>query len=123
MYGPWKYDNRVNKALEITAELKVTSQVVYLQQVLPVLAYSDSSLKKTMSNYPSDMWWVVRIEINISASVGGFPINLRGQSRPFFITRTSRKEIVPSDSISIVNWMDGLRLLRWVRKFCIPSAP
>jgi hypothetical protein len=41
---------------------------------------------------------------------------------PAFITRTSRKGIVSSDSISIVNWMAGHRLLWRVRKFCIPYA-
>jgi hypothetical protein len=59
-------DNRVNKALGITAELKVISQVVYLQQqVLPVFAYSGSSLMETMNYSSFDKWWMVRIEINV----------------------------------------------------------
>jgi hypothetical protein len=41
-------DNRVNNTLGITTELKITSQVVYLnQQVLSFLAYGESSIMKT----------------------------------------------------------------------------
>jgi hypothetical protein len=33
------------------------------------------------------------------------------------MTKTSRKVIAVSDSISIENWMEGLKLLKWLRKF------
>jgi hypothetical protein len=66
-------DNRVNKTLGITIELKITSQVVYLnQQVLSFLAYGGSSLMKTANNSSFDMRRVVSIEVKISASVGRF---------------------------------------------------
>jgi hypothetical protein len=48
-------DNRVNKTLGITIELKITSQAVYLnQQVLSFLAYGGSSIMKTANNSSFD---------------------------------------------------------------------
>jgi hypothetical protein len=32
----------------------------------------------------------------------------------FLMTRASRKGIALSDSVSIVNWMEGLKLLKWL---------
>jgi hypothetical protein len=64
------------------------------------------------------MWRIVRSEVEISASVGVFSINLSGQCRPFPDDQNIQKGIALSDSISIVNWMEGLKLLRWLRKFC-----
>jgi hypothetical protein len=74
-------DNRVNKTLGITTELKITSQAVCLnQQVLSFLAYGGSSIMKAANNSSFDMWWVVRIEVKISASVGEIFVDFRGQS-------------------------------------------
>jgi hypothetical protein len=67
--------------------------------------------------------WVVRFEVEIPASVGGFPVDLCDQGRLFSGDRTSRKEIALSDSVSIVKRMEGLRLLRWPRKLCNRSGP
>jgi hypothetical protein len=57
---------------------------------------------------------MVRFEVEISASVGAFSIKFV----PFLMTRTSRKGIALSDSISIGNWMEDLKQSRWLRKFC-----
>jgi hypothetical protein len=42
---------------------------------------------------------------------------------PFLMTGTSRKGIALPDSIFIVNWVGGLKLVRWLRKFCNWSGP
>jgi hypothetical protein len=113
-------DNRVNKTLGITIELKIKCQVVYLNQQVLFLACGGSSIMKAANNYSFEMWRVVRIEVKISASVGGvFLWIFVVRAVPFLVTRTSRKGNAPSDSISIVNWMDDLKLLRWVRKYRI----
>jgi hypothetical protein len=39
------------------------------------------------------------------------------------IARTSNKSFALSDSISTVNWMEVLRLLRWLKKFCNLFGP
>jgi hypothetical protein len=64
------------------------------------------------------MQWMLRIEVEILASMGGFFINFGG-----LMTITSRKGIALSDSLSLVNWMEDLKLLRWLRKFCNYSEP
>jgi hypothetical protein len=55
---------------------------------------------------------MVRVEVEILASVVSF-----------LTARTSRNGNGLSDSISIVDWMDGLKLLRWLRKSCNRSGP
>jgi hypothetical protein len=50
---------------------------------------------------------IVEFEVELSASVGGFSVNFCG-----LMTRTSRKGITLSDSVSIVNFMEGLKLVR-----------
>jgi hypothetical protein len=65
---------------------------------------------------------MVRIEDEISACVDGLPVNFRGQC-PFPDDENIQKRTALSDSISIVNWMEGLKLLRWLRKFCNCSGP
>jgi hypothetical protein len=55
---------------------------------------------------------MVRVEVEISASVVSF-----------LTARTSRKGNRLYYSISIVDWMDGLKLLRSLRKSCNRSGP
>lgn len=62
---------------------------------------------------------MVRLEAEILASMGGFSVDFSG-----LMTRTSRKGTAAlSNSISTVNWMEGLELLRMFRKFCNHYGP
>jgi hypothetical protein len=36
----------------------------------------------------------------------------------FLMTRTAKKVVALPDSIPVVNWIDGLKQLRWLFKFC-----
>jgi hypothetical protein len=65
---------------------------------------------------------MVRFEAEISASVGEFPVDFGGQSHLFPDDQNIQKGNC-TDSISIVNWMEGLKLLRWLKKFCNHSGP
>jgi hypothetical protein len=56
------------------------------------------------------MWQMVIIEILIFASVGGFPVDFGGECLFSLMTRANRKNC--TDSVPIVNWMGGLKLLR-----------
>jgi hypothetical protein len=79
---------------------------------------------KTPNQTSFHMRQTVRVEVvEISASVAGFPINFGGQCRLFLTTRTTRKSVALSESISMVKRIDGLKLLRWLRKSCRRSAP
>jgi hypothetical protein len=58
------------------------------------------------------MRWTVRFEVEISANLGGFPVNLVANVVPLLMTRTSRKGIALSELLCIVIWMEGLDVLR-----------
>jgi hypothetical protein len=114
-------NDRVNEAFGITVELEITSQVAdFISQILLFLACGGSSIVKTLDQTPFHMRWMVRVEVDVSASAGGFSVDF---GDPFLMTRTSRTAIALSDSISMVNWMDGLKLLRWLRKSCTHDGP
>jgi hypothetical protein len=66
---------------------------------------------------------MVRTEVEISVSVRGFPVDFDGQCRLFLGDQKSRKGITLSDATSAVNWMEDLKLLRWLQKFCSHSGP
>jgi hypothetical protein len=59
---------------------------------------------------------MVTVEVEISADVGLFSVDFGGQCRLFLITGISREGIVLTDNVSVVNWMEGFKLLRWLRK-------
>jgi C1A family cysteine protease len=56
---------------------------------------------------------MVRFEVEISASVGGFSVNFGGQCHAFLDDHDFQKR---NHAVSIVNWREGLKLLRWLRK-------
>jgi hypothetical protein len=77
-------NNRVSETLGITVELEITSQVAdSFSQILSFLAYGGSSIVKTLDRTSFHMQWMVRVEVEVSASVGGFPVDFGGQCRPF----------------------------------------
>jgi hypothetical protein len=76
-------DDRVNKTLGTTVELKITLQVAYFIEQILFLAYGGSSIVKTLKLNLFSHVVMVRSEVEISASVGGFSINLSSQCRPF----------------------------------------
>jgi hypothetical protein len=53
------------------------SEVVnFLGQILSILAYGGRSAVKTLDQASFHMGWVVRFEVEIPVSVGGFPVDL-----------------------------------------------
>jgi hypothetical protein len=116
-------NDRVNGTLGITVELEITYQATdFFYQILS-LAQGGSSVVKTLNQTSFHMQRMVRFEFDISASVGGFPVDLVANVNSSLMTRISRKAIALPVSVSMVNWMDGLELLRWMRKSCNCSGP
>jgi hypothetical protein len=77
-------NDRVNGTLGITVELEITSQVAdVFSQILSFLAYGGSSIVKTLNQTSFHMRLMVRVEVGISTSVGGFPIDFSGQCHLF----------------------------------------
>jgi hypothetical protein len=83
----------------IIDELEITSQAAnFSNQIFSLLTYCGSSIVKIQASF--HMRRMVRVEVEVPVSVGGFPV---GSVVPFLMTRTSRKGITLSDSISMVN--------------------
>jgi hypothetical protein len=57
------------------------------------------------------------------ASMAAVSMNIVASAFPFLMNSTSRKEITLSESIFMVNWMEELRLLRWLKKCSKLSGP
>jgi hypothetical protein len=75
-------NDRVNETLGITIELEITSQAAdFIKQILSFLAYGGSSIVKTLNQTSFHMLRMVGVEVEISASVGGFPVDFAGQCR------------------------------------------
>jgi hypothetical protein len=109
-------NDQVSETVGITIKLKITSQAAnFIKQIFLSLAYSRSSIVKALNQTSLHMWQVVRFEVEILANVGGCRVDFCGQN--------IQKGITLSDLISIVNWMEGLTLLKWLRKFCNHSGP
>jgi hypothetical protein len=51
----------------------------HFNQILLFLAYGGNSIVKTLNQVSFHMGRMVRFEVEISASVGGFPVDLCGQ--------------------------------------------
>jgi hypothetical protein len=69
-------NDRVDEALGITVELEITSQVAdFFSQILSFLAYGGSSVVKTLDQTCFHVRRMVRVEVEVSASVGGFPVD------------------------------------------------
>jgi hypothetical protein len=65
--------------LGITIELEITSQAADLfHQILSFLAYGGNSMVKVLNQTSFRMWRMVRVEGEISASVGGLPVDFGG---------------------------------------------
>jgi hypothetical protein len=60
--------------------------------------------------------------VEISGGVGGVSVYSGGQCN-VFPDDWNIKEMNLSDSISIMNWMENLKLLKWLRKVCSRSSP
>jgi hypothetical protein len=76
--------DRVNGTLGINVELEITIQTAdFFNQILPFLAIDGSSIVKTLNQTPIHMRPMVKVEAEISASVGGFPVDFGGQCRLF----------------------------------------
>jgi hypothetical protein len=73
-------NDRINETLGITVELEITFQPAdFINQILSFLAYSESSIMKTLNQMYLHMWQMVRVEAEMPASVGGFPVDFGGQ--------------------------------------------
>jgi hypothetical protein len=65
--------------LGITVKLEITSQVAdFFNHISLFLVYGGSSIVKTLNQTSLHMWWMVRVAVVISASVGGFPVDFGG---------------------------------------------
>jgi hypothetical protein len=77
-------NDRVKEILGITVELKITSQAAdFFIHTLYFSAYGGSSIVKTLNQTSFHMRRMVRVEVEVSANVGGFPVDLVGQCRLF----------------------------------------
>jgi hypothetical protein len=117
-------NNRVSETLGITIELKIMCHATnFTEKILSFLAYGGSSIVKTLNQTSFRIQQMVRFEVEIPVSVGAFAVHFGGQCHLFPDDQNTQKWIDLSDSISIVNWMEGLKLLRWLRKFFNHSGP
>jgi hypothetical protein len=74
-----RINDRVDVTLGITAELEITPQVAdFFNQVLSFLAYGGSSIVKTLNQTSFHTRRMVRVEVEVSASVGWFPVHFGG---------------------------------------------
>jgi hypothetical protein len=72
-------NDRVNETLGLNVELEITSQAAdFFNQILSFLAYGGGSTVKTLNQTSFHMLWMVRVEVEVSASVGGFPVDFGG---------------------------------------------
>jgi hypothetical protein len=79
-----RINDRVNDTLEITVELEITSQAAdFFNQILSFLAYGGRSIVKTLNQTSFRMRRMVGLEGEMSASVGGSPVNFGGYCRLF----------------------------------------
>jgi hypothetical protein len=109
-------NDRVNETLGISVELEITPQASdVIKEILSFLICGGSRIVKTLNQTSFYMRRMVRFQVEISASVGGFPVDFVGQCCLFPDDQSFKKAIALSASISIVKWMDGLELLRWLR--------
>jgi hypothetical protein len=69
-------NDRADEALRITVELEITSQVPdFFSQILSFLAYGGNSIVKALDQTSFHMRRMVRSEVEVSASVGRFPVD------------------------------------------------
>jgi hypothetical protein len=68
-------NDRVSETLGITVELKITSQVANIIDQILFLACGRSSVVRTLNQTSFHMQRMVRFEVEISASVDGFPVD------------------------------------------------
>jgi hypothetical protein len=77
-------NDRVNETYGITVELKIISRAAdFIKQILSCLTYGGSSIVMTLNQTSFHMRRMVRVEVELSASVGGFLVHFCGQWRPF----------------------------------------
>jgi hypothetical protein len=80
---PWN-SNRVSETLGITGEMKTMSQATnFFNQILSFLAYGASPIVATLELYIFHLQRLVRFEIDVSASAGGFSVDFGGQCHFF----------------------------------------
>jgi hypothetical protein len=60
---------------------------------------------------------MVRTEDEISACMGGFPVDFIDQHNLLPDDHNIQEGLTLSDSVSMVNWMACLKQLRWLKKF------
>jgi hypothetical protein len=120
----FEINNWLNETLRITVELKITFQATnFIKQILPFLAYGGSSIVKILNPTSLHMRRMVRFDVYISVSVCEFSVNFGGQCRPLPDDQNIQNRTRTVWLYFIKKWIEGLKLLRWRRKFCNSSAP
>jgi hypothetical protein len=75
-----RINDRINETLGITVELEITSQAPdFFTQFLSFSEYGGSSIVKVLDQTSFHMRQMVRVEVQISAGVGGCPVGFGGQ--------------------------------------------
>jgi hypothetical protein len=112
-------NDQFNETLRITNELETMPQAVnFIKQIVLLLAHGGSSTVNTLNQTSFHMWRMVRLEAEIFASVGGVPVDSVGQCRLFPDDQNIQK-----GNRTVWLYFHGLKLLRWLRKFCNHSGP
>lgn len=89
----------------------MSQNISFVRAVWLLLACDSSSVIWTLHNSSFHMWWIIRLEMEITAGVLGFSVDLVSSVDPFLMTNMSRNGIPLSVSTSMVNLLVGLRLL------------
>jgi hypothetical protein len=114
---------RVNETLGKTVELKIISHAAdFFNQILSFLTCGGSCIVKTLNQplFTCGGWLYLKLRCR---SMGEFPVDFGGQCRLFPDDQNIKKAIALSDSIAIVNWKEGLKLLRRLEEFCDRYGP
>jgi hypothetical protein len=74
----------MTNSMKLTTELDITPQAAnFIKQILLLLAYGGNSIVNTVNQTSFHMWQMVRLEVEILTSVGGFPVDFGGQCHLF----------------------------------------
>jgi hypothetical protein len=85
----------------------------FVFEILLILTYDLGSTDQAMNDTPFRVMWVVGLEVQITACMPDFRYTFVVSLGPLFMSKTSKNGRVLLALTSIVNFMVGLRLLRW----------
>lgn len=117
-------NNRVTGTLAISTELKIMFQATnFVKRSCRAWHMVEALFWRLWINPHLTRWGCVVFDVEISADVGALSVNFYSQYHLFLMVWTSRKGMTFSDSVSIVNWIEVFRFLRWLMQSCNRSGP